>query len=275
MNDLLPLFFVAGIFLLILFTLTWLVQLRTKNAAFIDVVWSAGFPFLAMIYFILVDGYAPRQLLVLIMVCVWGFRLALYLYFRTTGQPEDARYTVLQKKWGKRQNLFMLRFCYFQALSALLLSLPFVLLMVNTTPSINNYEVTGLLLGFLAVAGESIADDQLRKFKQDPGNNGRILNRGLWRYSRHPNYFFEWLVWISFSVMALGSAWGFVAFISPALMYYFLTRVTGIAYTERQMLNSYGGAFEAYQKSTSAFFPWPSPSPPAPLPVESGGQSPG
>ena len=257
MNELLPLFLVGGLVLLSIFTLTWLVQLRTGNAAIVDTIWSAGFPVLAMVYFILVDGYVPRQLLVLLVVCFWGFRLAIHLYVRTVGQPEDVRYTALRKQWGDQQNIRMLRFYYFQALWALILSLPFALIMVNTTPGINLYEVTGAILWFVAFMGESAADYQLTKFKSNPENKGKICQQGLWYHSRHPNYFFEWLIWLSYFVMALGSAWGWVSVICPVAMYYFLTRLTGIAYTEASMLKSRGEAFLEYQRTTSAFFPGP------------------
>lgn len=253
MNDLLPLFYVGGVVLLVLFSLTWLIQLRTMNAGVVDTVWSASFPILAMIYFVLVDGYVPRQLLVLLVVTVWGFRLAGYLYLRTIGHPEDVRYAALRKEWGQKQNILMLRFYYFQAILALTLSLPFALMMVNTTPSLHYYEVGGACLWLVALIGESTADQQLKKFKEDPTNKGKICDQGLWYYSRHPNYFFEWLIWVSYFIMALDSAWGFASIICPLAMYYFLTRVTGIVYTETQMLKSRGKAFVEYQKTTSAF----------------------
>ena len=257
MNDILPLFLVGGVVLLLVFTVTWLIQLRTRNAAIVDTVWSASFPLLAMIYFVLVDGYAPRQMLVLVAVCIWGFRLAFHLYARTIGHPEDVRYTALRKEWGDRQNILMLRFYYFQAVLALLLSLPFALIMVNTTPALNYFEVIGAFVWAGAVLGESVADYQLKKFKEVPSNKGKICEDGLWYYSRHPNYFFEWLIWISYFIMALGSAWGLITIICPLAMYYFLTKVTGIVYTEAQMLKSRGQAFIEYRDSTSAFIPLP------------------
>jgi steroid 5-alpha reductase family enzyme len=150
----------------------------------------------------------------------------------------------------------MLRFYYFQAIMALVLSLPFALIMVNTTSSLNFYEIAGTLVWLVGVIGESTADYQLQKFKSDPGNKGKICDQGLWYYSRHPNYFFEWLVWVAYFVMALGSAYGIFSIICPVSMYYFLTKVTGIVYTESQMLKSRGQAFVKYQETTSAFFPW-------------------
>lgn len=248
---------VGALALFVVFTITWIIQLRTRNAAIVDTVWSLSFPLLAMVYFVLIDGYVPRQLLLLALVSAWGVRLGAYLYSRTIGQPEDVRYTALRQEWGAKQNVRMLRFYYFQAVVAVVLSFPFALIMLNTTPSINFYEFIGSGLWLVAVMGESVADDQLRRFKRNPDNKGKICNRGLWAYSRHPNYFFEWLVWVSFFIMSLGSAWGFLTILCPLAMYYFLTRVTGVAYTEASMLKSRGQAFVDYQKSTSSFFPLP------------------
>ena len=250
--------FLAGLVLMVvLFTGTWLVQLRTKNAAIVDTIWSLSFPLLTILYCWVVEGYALRQWLLVVMVCAWGFRLGLYLLFRTLGHPEDVRYATLRKEWGEKQNLLMLRFYYFQGILALILTLPFALITVNPTPSLSYFEIAGFGLWVVAFIGESTADFQLKKFKKNPANRGKICNEGLWYYSRHPNYFFEWLIWVSFFIVALGSEWGILSIICPVLMYYFLTRVTGIVYTEKAMLKSRGQAFADYQKSTSAFFPMP------------------
>lgn len=257
MNEIISLFIAGAIALFAVFTITWLIQLQTKNAAIVDTVWSASFPLLTVIYFLMGHGYAARKLLLAGVVCVWGFRLATYLFMRTIGHPEDVRYTALRKEWGVNQNILMLRFFYFQALLALVLSLPFALIMVNPQPVLSYFEIVGAILWFIAVVGESAADYQLKKFKNDPANKGKVCDRGLWYYSRHPNYFFEWIVWVSYFIMALGSPWGAISVICPIAMYYFLTRVTGIAYTEAQMLKSRGPLFADYQKTTSAFFPLP------------------
>jgi steroid 5-alpha reductase family enzyme len=256
MDQLLSLFIIGGLLLLVLFTLTWIWQLRTRNAAIVDTVWSASFPALAMAYFVLVDGYTPRQLLILFMVVIWGMRLALFLLSRTIGEPEDARYTALRKEWGVNQNVLMLRFFYFQAALALILSVPFALINLNTDPSLKLIEWMGVGIWGLGLLGESLSDHQLRKFKSKPENKGKVCDQGLWYYSRHPNYFFEWLIWVAYFVIALGSAWGWVSIICPMLMLYFLLKVTGIRYTETHLLKSRGRAYEEYQRTTSAFVPW-------------------
>jgi steroid 5-alpha reductase family enzyme len=243
--------------LIIVFTAAWFVQLKTKNAAIVDSVWSASFPMLALIYFFLSDGDGTRKIIVLVMVFIWGTRLATYLFIRTMGHDEDVRYTALRNKWGNQQNILMLRFFYFQAILALVLSLPFVLTMSNSQSDIKRMEWIGIILWLVGIVGESLSDWQLSRFKSDVNNKRKICQQGLWNYSRHPNYFFEWLIWVSYFVFALDSPWGWVSIICPISILYFLLKVTGIPYTEEQMIKSRGQAFIDYQKTTSAFVPLP------------------
>lgn len=241
---------------LILFTATWTVQLKTKNAGIVDTIWSFSFPALAFTYFILTEGFLLRQILIVAIVVIWGLRLAIHLFIRTIGHEEDTRYTALRHEWGQKQNGRMLRFFYFQAILALILSLPFALIIINPEPELKAIEIIGATLWLVAVLGESIADFQLKKFKENPANKGKVCDKGLWYYSRHPNYFFEWLIWVSYFIIALGSPWGILGIVSPLAILYFLLKVTGIPYTEKQSLKSKGLAYVAYQKTTSAFVPW-------------------
>jgi steroid 5-alpha reductase family enzyme len=250
------LFLIGGIVLLILFTLTWMLQRKTKNAGIVDTVWAASFPVLVLIYFVRHHGYLPRELMIVTMVMIWGIRLASYLFFRTIRQTEDPRYTTLRKQWDAKQNIMMLRLYYIQAMFALLLSLPFALMMVNTQPGINSIEFIGAGVWLIGVIGESVADQQLKNFKANTANRGKVCDVGLWKYSRHPNYFFEWIIWVAYCLTALGSPWGFLSIVCPLAMLYFLVRVTG-PYTESQVLKSRGRAYVAYQESTSAFIPLP------------------
>ena len=247
---------VAGVFLLTAFTLAWLIQLKTKNGAIADVIWGLSFPIAAVVYFYLAQEVGIRQIILLLLVSLWGLRLAIYLFGRTIGAKEDARYTALRELWGKNQNLYMLRFFYFQALLALVLSLPFVLIM-NNHSKLSLIEITGGVVWLIGLTGETIADNQLKVFKANANNKGRICNHGLWFYSRHPNYFFEWLVWVAYFLIALPSDGGWISFICPLAMLYFLLKVTGIPYTEAHMLKSKGEVFARYQETTSAFFPLP------------------
>jgi len=248
--------FIGGALLLLIFTLTWMLQLKTKNAGIVDTIWSVSFPVLALCYFVMADGFITRKILVLTIVSIWGLRLGLHLLIRTVGHEEDGRYTTLRKEWGQMQNILMLRFFYFQAILALILSIPFILIERNAAPSLTTIEIAGGVLWFISFIGESVADYQLKKFKENSSNNGNVCDVGLWYYSRHPNYFFEWMIWVSYFIIALGSPWGFVSIVCPLSMLFFLLRVTGIPYTEAQSLKSKGNAYIDYQKNTSAFIPW-------------------
>lgn len=247
----------GALILIVLFTAVWLVQLKTGNAGIVDPVWALSFPLVAGLYFIMTPP-GIRKWWMLGMVVLWGTRLSFHLFTRyIVENKEDVRYTALRKEWGSKQNWLMLRFYYFQAILALVLSLPFALIMLDQSGSAGPFLIAGASLALIAVIGETTADRQLNNFKADPANKGKVCERGLWYYSRHPNYFFEWLIWVSFFVAALGSAYGWVTIVCPALMLYFLLNVTGIPYTEAQSLKSKGAAYEAYQRSTSAFIPLP------------------
>jgi len=251
------LFFAVGAAILfVVFTATWLIQLKTKNGGIVDPIWSLSFPLLAVVYFFLSDQ-SRSKIIFLAMVVTWGMRLGIHLLIRVMHEKhEDVRYAALRKEWGDRQNILMLRFYYFQAVLALVLSIPFALVM-NGDLQIGLFEITGAMIWLIAVAGESIADAQLKSFKSDPTNKGKVCNRGLWYYSRHPNYFFEWLVWVAFFVFSLGSPYGWISIICPIAMLYFLLKVTGIPYTETQSVRSKGQAYIEYQRTTSAFVPLP------------------
>jgi steroid 5-alpha reductase family enzyme len=241
----------------LLFTVAWVIQLSTKNAAIADVAWAFAFPILTLVYFFIAGNTVVRNITILLLTFCWGTRLGIYLFVRSIGKPEDGRYTSLRKKWGEKQNVLMLRFYYFQAFAALILSLPFALLMHSNKTEIGIFEISGIALWLIGTLGETIADAQLSKFKAIPDHKNKICTRGLWHYSRHPNYFFEWLIWVGFFVMALGVPWGITAIISPLVMWCLLTKLTGIGYTEKHMLKTRGRSFAEYQRTTSAFIPLP------------------
>ncbi len=129
-------------------------------------------------------------------------------------------------------------------------------MMLNARPEIGIMEFGGAAIWLIAVIGESTADYQLKKFKADPANKGKICDRGLWYYSRHPNYFFEWLIWVAYFLFAAGAPGGWITIYCPLLMLLFLTKITGIPPTEAQSLKSRGDAYRDYQRRTSAFVPW-------------------
>jgi steroid 5-alpha reductase family enzyme len=178
------------------------------------------------------------------------------LLTRVIGQPEEGRYVQLRKEWKTNLPLRFLFFFEFQALLDVVLSLPFLLACLNTRAPLGTVEKVGAGIWLFGILGEAIADQQLNVFKKNPANKGKTFRAGLWKYSRHPNYFFEWLIWVGYAVFAIGSPWGWLGLLSPALILYFLLGVTGIPATEEQALRSRGVEYRAYQRTTSAFVPW-------------------
>lgn len=235
----------------------WLVHLRIKNAAVVDVGWAAGLALLAILYAFQGDGLSFRRIAIACLAGLWGFRLALHLLVdRVIDQLEEGRYRELRDRWKTSVPAKFFVFFQFQAVLDVLLSIPFLLVALNPEPEISAIEIAGMILWALAFAGEAIADRQLRRFKADPANRGHVCRDGLWRYSRHPNYFFEWLIWVSFFLIALPAPHGWIAAVSPLLILFFLFRVTGIPATEAQALRSRGDLYREYQRTTSAFLPW-------------------
>jgi steroid 5-alpha reductase family enzyme len=255
---------VGAVVLAAMMFVIWLVSMRLHNAGIVDVGWALGLVILALWYAWQGPGLPARKWVMAAMVAFWGIRLALHLIRRIASEPEDGRYQQLRREWqGKNVPLRFLFFFEFQALLDVLLSLPMLLAALNPAPQVCVLEYAGVGLWFVAIVGESVADAQLAAFKRDPANRGRVCQQGLWRYSRHPNYFFEWFIWVAWMVYALASPWGWLSVVCPALMLFFLFRVTGIPATEAQALRSRGQEYTRYQQTTSAFVPWFSKSQPA------------
>jgi steroid 5-alpha reductase family enzyme len=235
----------------------WLLHFALRNAAIVDVGWAIGLVLLALLYAGHAVGYWRRSLILVAMVVIWGLRLALYLLLtRLNGQPEEGRYVELRRKWSTHIGVKFLLLFEWRALLCGILSIPFLLAMHDPTQTSKQFENAGAALWVIAFLGEITADVQLSRFKRDPTHKGSVCDVGLWRYSRHPNYFFEWLIWISFAIMAFPAKFGYVGLLSPALMLFFLLRGTGIPATEAQALRSKGDAYREYQRTTSPFIPW-------------------
>ncbi len=241
----------------VVFSALWVVQRKTRNAGIVDVGWSATIPLLVCMYFLLISKWDnPRAVVALLMATIWGGRLAWHIHRRAHGKPEDARYTELRQKWAPRFELKIFIFFQFQAAAAVLFSVPFLIAMLNKRADVTVLEWTGAAIWLLAWLGEGASDRQLNRFKRDPANRGKVCEAGWWNYSRHPNYFFEWLIWVGIAIFAWSSSLGWLAIICPALMLVFLFKVTGIPYTEQQSLKSKGDLYRRYQQTTSAFVPW-------------------
>lgn len=259
--DSLELTYLAGYSLLVccvIMALVWAWSYRIKNAGVVDIFWSYNFPVIAVILFLFAPGFGPRKILLCSMVIVAGVRLGTHLAIRVLKhlRQEEPRYAQIRKEWGKNAESKMFGFFQMQAASNVLLAIPFFISAINTSPELSVLEYAGVALWFISVVGETIADRQLAAFKKVPANKGKVCDTGLWGYSRHPNYFFEWLMWVSYFVFALASPYGYLAIISPAIILYLLLKVTGIPLTEQQSLRTKGETFKKYQARVSVFVPW-------------------
>lgn len=255
MNIVIPML-AAWSFAVLVMGALWLLQRRTGNAGIVDVGWAAGIGAVAVAAALLGPAVAELRLPIGLMGGIWGFRLAWHIHRRSHGKPEDGRYQQLRRDWGDAAQVRMFAFYQLQALTVAFFALPFVLVAWSPRPGFGAVEMIALLLWLAAVLGESVADAQLESFKRDPAHRGQVCRAGLWRLSRHPNYFFEWLAWCAIALMALPAPAGYVALLCPAAMLYLLLRVTGIPATEAQALRTKGEAYRAYQRTTSPFIPW-------------------
>lgn len=236
----------------------WLLSLRNRNFSYVDIGWSANFAVLGVLYAWLAPGYPLRRFLIGALFAAHGLRLAAHLAKRIIGEPEEGRYVELRRSWGAsgHLNLKFLAFFQLQAVLNAFLSLPLLLACFNRTPQLHALEIMAVAVFVIGIAGETLADAQLAAFKRDPANKGGVCDRGLWRYSRHPNYFFEWLIWVAYALFALSAPFGWLALAMPLLMLHFLINVTGVKATEEQALRSKGERYRVYQARTSKFVPW-------------------
>jgi steroid 5-alpha reductase family enzyme len=235
-------------------TLGWAWQRRRANAGIVDVLWAAGLACSAVVTALFGDGSVLARSLLGVLGGAWGTRLAWHLWRRVSRETEDGRYRALREHWQGSQLKF---FLFFQAQAALVLlfSLPF-LAASRASHASPMWPLLAGIVWLACVAGESVADGQLARFRADPANRGRACRAGLWRYSRHPNYFFEWLHWFSYVLLAVGSPWWGLAWLGPVLMYVFLRYLSGVPFTEKQALRTRGEDYAEYQRTTPMLFPW-------------------
>ena len=239
-----------------LMALLWLVQVRIRDASHVDVGWAGGLAILAVVFAVLAPGDLAHRVLVAVLGGLWGTRLALYLLLnRIIGKEEDGRYRTLREKWGGNANARFFVFFQAQAGFVIAFSIPFALIAFDRSDGLGALEWAGAGLWVVAVSGELLADWQLSRWRTNPANRGRTARTGLWNYSRHPNYFFEWLNWIAFLLIALAAPHGWIAVEAPAFLLLLLFKVTGIPATEAQALTSRAD-YADYQREVSAFVPW-------------------
>ena len=235
----------------------WVVSLVYKNVTIVDSLWGIGFVLIAWLTFFNSDGYWARKVLIALMVTTWGLRLCTYLTWRNWGKGEDPRYGSWRKKSGDRFWLVSLfKVFILQALFLWVISLPLQMGLLARSPvSLTWIEICGLVVWTVGFIFESVSDWQLARFKADSANKGRVMDQGLWNFSRHPNYFGEFLVWWGFYLVALSTPNGWWTIVSPLIVTAVLLKMTGIPLTEGNLVKTRPG-YREYIKRTNAFFPW-------------------
>ena len=237
----------------------WVVQQRTGNSGWVDTIWtfSVGLVGAASALWPLATGaLMARQWLVAALVAIWSLRLGLHIAVRTAAISDDPRYAAFAQEWGLNAPRRMFLFLQNQALGSI--PLVFAIFVAAHFPSEmmrwRDYFAAFVLL--VAIVGEAVADSQLKQFRESPGHHGRVCDIGLWRWSRHPNYFFQWLGWLAYPIIAISPdyGWGWASLLAPAFMYWILVHVTGVPPLEAQMLRSRGERYRDYQLRTSVFF---------------------
>ncbi len=258
MGELLTYMFEAYLILVALQLILWLVQLRTRDASTADIGWSAGMLVLVGWMAAKLDGYWLREALIVGMIAIWSVRLSTYLAGRLIRDGrEDSRYARLRRYWGESAGRNFIIVFQLQPVFNIVLSVPLVLAMRNPSASLSAWEIAAVIVWAIGIIGESVADHQLNNFRSNPQNKGKVCSQGLWNYSRHPNFFFEWTMWLAYALFAVSSPYGIYGFIAPLFMLFLLMKVTGIPAMERHALQNKGEAFREYMRKTSFFVPLP------------------
>ena len=247
----------SALAILIVMLTTWVVSVVIRNASIVDIVWGLGFVEVAWVARIVGDGNDARQWLLTLLTTLWGLRLAGYLAWRNTGHGEDYRYRNMRKRWGSRFPLISLVTVFgLQGTLMWIVSLGVQLGQADDSPDLGVIALVGVIVYVIGLVFETVGDAQLTRFKADPNSAGKVMDKGLWRYTRHPNYFGDACVWWGLSLIAAetgGGAWGLIG---AAVMTYFLRRVSGVTLLERSLKKRREGYLE-YIERTSAFFPRP------------------
>ena len=236
---------------------TWLLSVALKNASIVDIVWGLGFVVVAWVANSVGDGLDSRKWLLTVMTSVWGLRLGGYLYWRNHGHGEDFRYRAMRKKHGSRFPIVSLYTVFaFQGLMMFIVSLPVQLGQADDTPKVGVVAYVGVALWLVGLFFEGVGDAQLARFKADPANSGKVMNRGLWRYTRHPNYFGDACVWWGIAIVAAETGSGAWGLVGAALMNVLLRRVSGVVLLEKSLTKRREG-YDEYIATTSPFIPRP------------------
>ena len=236
----------------------WIWAWKIKNAGVVDIFWAFNFTVIAAVIYFMSTGYGPRKEIVCLLAALWSLRLGIYLLQRVGShlQEEEGRYKQLRKEWSPNPDRTFFIFFQAQALSNIFLAIPFFIIAMNPEPKLSLMELIGAGCWAIAIIGEGLSDWQLKQFKKNPANKGKVCQNGLWNYSRHPNYFFQFMIWVSVLIFALPSPYGWISGVCPITIFYLIWKVTGIPMTEEQAVRSRGELYKEYQRTTSVFVPW-------------------
>jgi steroid 5-alpha reductase family enzyme len=256
MNFLQP-YLVLCLITIVLMVLLWLVSLWLKNSSIVDIFWGTGFVISAWVAFLLTpQGFITRKLLLVVLVSLWGFRLSLHLLFRNWGKPEDFRYQAWRRQagaswwWKSFFKVFLL-----QGLLLCLIAAPLLAAQVSPQPAYLTWlDILAIPVWLVGFTFEALGDWQLSRFRANPANKGRLLNTGVWRYTRHPNYFGDATQWWAFYLLALSTG-GWWTIFSPLIMTGLLLRVSGVTMLEKTLKDTKPG-YQEYTQTTSEFIPW-------------------
>jgi steroid 5-alpha reductase family enzyme len=242
-------------------TALWLLQVRTRNATQVDIGWAYEIGIVGVVYAIVADGATCHRILVGVLAGLWSLRLGTYLIVdrMLRHEGEDGRYRDMRRRWTERGisvNFWFFVFFQGQALLVVSFTVPMLLDAYNPHDRLQPLEIVGAVLWVVGLTLNVLSDRQLVRWRANPANKGKTCRAGLWRYSRHPNYFFEWVLWVGWGFIASAAPWGWLGWMTPALLLGLLFTITGIPPTEEQALRSRGEDYRRYQQETSIFVPW-------------------
>jgi steroid 5-alpha reductase family enzyme len=243
--------------IMLMMTLLWIGSVIARNVSIVDLFWGLGFVFVALFYFMETDGYLTRKIIVMLLVAVWGLRLSIYLAWRNIGKGEDFRYRQFRKKYGEKRYWWISFFQTFllQGVLMWLISVPLLAAQYyGKNDSLGIIDYAGIILWITGFFFETTGDIQLALFKADQSNKGKVMDKGLWRYTRHPNYFGDSVVWWGFGFFCLASG-SYLPVLGSVLMTALIIKVSGVALLEKSLTDQ-KPQYKEYIQKTSAFLPW-------------------
>jgi steroid 5-alpha reductase family enzyme len=249
-------YFLAFGIIMSMMTILWLISIKIKNVSIVDLFWGFGFVVAGAFYFINTEGFETRKILLMTMVTIWGIRLSIYLAWRNSGKGEDFRYRKFRKDFGEERYWWYSFFSVFllQGVLMWLISAPLLGAQLYTGNELGILDFIGVAIWIIGLVLEAGGDIQLARFKANPGNKGKVLNTGFWRYTRHPNYFGDAAVWFGYGLICL-SAGRYIPVLGTVLMIALIIKVSGVAVLEKT-LNTTKPEYQEYVRRTSAFIPW-------------------